>query len=137
MAQKALRIGAGAGYAGDRIPPALALAEKGQLDYLVFECLAERTIALAQLEKIQNPMRGFDATTWYGLVGPGRMNPSFVKRINEDMNKVMAMPDVMEKFEQYGAEDGGGSPERFAEFMRNETQKWARVVKEAKVQVDA
>ena len=59
-AQKALRIGAGAGYAGDRIPPALALAEKGQLDYLVFECLAERTIALAQLEKIQNPMRGFD-----------------------------------------------------------------------------
>ena len=60
MAQKSLRIGAGAGYAGDRIPPALALAEKGQLDYLVFECLAERTIALAQLEKIQNPMRGFD-----------------------------------------------------------------------------
>jgi hypothetical protein len=60
MALKALRIGAGAGYAGDRIPPAVALAEKGQLDYLVFECLAERTIALAQLEKMQNPMRGFD-----------------------------------------------------------------------------
>ena len=60
MVQDVLRIGAGAGYAGDRIPPALALAEKGQLDYLVFECLAERTIALAQLEKIQNPMRGFD-----------------------------------------------------------------------------
>ena len=60
MVQTLLRIGAGAGYAGDRIPPALALAEKGQLDYLVFECLAERTIALAQLEKIQNPLRGFD-----------------------------------------------------------------------------
>jgi tripartite-type tricarboxylate transporter receptor subunit TctC len=80
---------------------------------------------------------GFDATTWYGLVGPGRMNPSFVKRINEDMNKVMAMPDVIEKFEQYGAEDGGGSPERFAEFIRNETQKWAKVVKDAKVQADS
>jgi hypothetical protein len=60
MVQTLLRIGAGAGYAGDRIPPAVALAEKGQLDYLVFECLAERTIALAQLEKIQNPLRGFD-----------------------------------------------------------------------------
>ena len=48
MVQKVLRIGAGAGYAGDRIPPAVALAEKGQLDYLVFECLAERTIALAK-----------------------------------------------------------------------------------------
>jgi tripartite-type tricarboxylate transporter receptor subunit TctC len=53
------------------------------------------------------------------------------------MNKVMAMPDVIEKFEQYGAEDGGGSPERFVDFIRNETQKWAKVVKEAKVQVDA
>ena len=42
------RIGAGAGYAGDRIAPARALAEHGQLDVLVFECLAERTIALAQ-----------------------------------------------------------------------------------------
>jgi len=55
-----LRIGSGAGYAGDRILPALELAEKGQLDYLVFECLAERTIALAQLERSQHPDRGFD-----------------------------------------------------------------------------
>ena len=56
-----LRIGAGAGYAGDRIPPALELAEKGQLDYLVFECLAERTIALAQLKRSKDPAAGFDA----------------------------------------------------------------------------
>ena len=55
-----LRIGSGAGYAGDRIVPALELAEKGQLDYLVFECLAERTIALAQLERSKNPELGFD-----------------------------------------------------------------------------
>lgn len=55
-----LRIGTGAGYAGDRIPPAVELAEKGQLDYLVFECLAERTIALAQLERSQHPEKGFD-----------------------------------------------------------------------------
>jgi hypothetical protein len=55
-----LRIGTGAGYAGDRIPPAVELAEKGQLNYLVFECLAERTIALAQLERSQQPERGFD-----------------------------------------------------------------------------
>jgi len=80
---------------------------------------------------------GFDATTWYGLVGPAKLNPSFIKRINEDMNKVMAMPEVVEKFDLYGAEDGGGSPERFADFIRNETQKWAKVIKEAKVHADA
>jgi len=60
MQKKRLRIGAGAGYAGDRIPPAVELAQHGQLDYLVFECLAERTIALAQLERQQHPDRGFD-----------------------------------------------------------------------------
>ena len=80
---------------------------------------------------------GFDATTWYGLVGPAKLNLAFIKRINEDMNKVMAMPDVIEKFDLYGAEDGGGSPERFAEFIRSETQKWAKVIKDAKVQADS
>ena len=57
---KTLRIGAGAGYAGDRIEPAVELAEKGALDYLVFECLAERTIALAQLAKSKGETKGYD-----------------------------------------------------------------------------
>jgi hypothetical protein len=57
---KSLRIGAGAGFAGDRIDPAIDLARDGKLDYLVFECLAERTIALAQLSKRQKRSPGFD-----------------------------------------------------------------------------
>lgn len=54
------RIGSGAGYSGDRIDPARELAERGRLNALVFECLAERTIALAQLRRSQNPDAGFD-----------------------------------------------------------------------------
>ncbi|MDF3133974.1 acyclic terpene utilization AtuA family protein [Pseudomonas extremaustralis] len=57
---KTLRIGSGAGYSGDRIEPAVELAEQGDLDYLVFECLAERTIALAQQARISNPAGGYD-----------------------------------------------------------------------------
>jgi hypothetical protein len=57
---KRIRIGGGAGYSGDRIEPAVELAEKGQLDYLIFECLAERTIAIAQQAKLGNPASGFD-----------------------------------------------------------------------------
>ena len=57
---KPFRIGAGAGYSGDRIDPAVALAERGALDALVFECLAERTIALAQLRRGQDPTGGYD-----------------------------------------------------------------------------
>lgn len=57
---KTVRIGCGAGFAGDRIDPAVELVEKGQLDFLAFECLAERTIALAQLALQRDPQSGFD-----------------------------------------------------------------------------
>jgi hypothetical protein len=58
--KKSIRIGAGAGYSGDRIEPAVELAEKGDIDYLVFECLAERTIALAQQARMKDPDAGYD-----------------------------------------------------------------------------
>lgn len=58
--ERCVRIGAGAGYSGDRIEPAVELAEYGQLDYLVFECLAERTIAIAQQARRNDPALGYD-----------------------------------------------------------------------------
>ena len=55
-----VRIGCGAGFQGDRLEPALVLAERGKLNYLMLECLAERTIALAQLRRLNDPAAGFD-----------------------------------------------------------------------------
>jgi hypothetical protein len=55
-----LKIGSGAGYSGDRIEPAIELAEKGGVQYLVFECLAERSIALAQQAKLKDSSKGYD-----------------------------------------------------------------------------
>lgn len=57
---RTIRIGSGAGYSGDRIEPAVELAEKGEIDYLVFECLGERTVALAQQARMKNPDGGYD-----------------------------------------------------------------------------
>src|SRR5260370_40391409 len=54
-----MRIGGGAGFAGDRVDPAVALVEHGALDYVVLECLAERTIALAQQERRRDPALGY------------------------------------------------------------------------------
>ena len=56
-----LRLGCGAGFAGDRLDAPIDLAERGDLDYLVLECLAERTIALAQLRRRRDPTAGYDA----------------------------------------------------------------------------
>ena len=55
-----IRIGCGAGFSGDRLEPAIILAEKGELNYLVLECLAERTIALAQKRKLHDESKGYD-----------------------------------------------------------------------------
>ena len=57
---KKIRIGSGAGYAGDRIEPAVELMEKGNLDYIMFECLAERTIAIGQQDKMKDPKKGYN-----------------------------------------------------------------------------
>jgi tripartite-type tricarboxylate transporter receptor subunit TctC len=80
---------------------------------------------------------GFEATVWYGLMGPGKMPQAMAQRMNDDVNKVLAMPDVQEKMDQFGAEDGGGSIEKFASFIKAEQQKWAQVAKAANVRPDA
>lgn len=64
---KKIRIGSGAGYAGDRLEPALELLEKGNLDYIGFECLAERTIAIAQQQKLLNPEKGYNGLLEYRM----------------------------------------------------------------------
>lgn len=77
--------------------------------------------------------KGFDASSWYGLVGPKDMSKELAKRINADVNKVLAMPDVIARFDGFGVEDGGGSVEKFAAFMATEYKKWGEVVRIAKV----
>ena len=80
---------------------------------------------------------GFEATTWYGLAGPGKLPAAIVRKINADVNTALAMPDVQERMDAFGAEDGGGTPEKFAQFIQVETAKWTKVVTEAKVKIDS
>jgi tripartite-type tricarboxylate transporter receptor subunit TctC len=80
---------------------------------------------------------GFEATTWYGLVGPARLPAAIAQKVNQDVNTVLAMPDVQEKMDTYGAEDGGGSTEKFTSFIHSEIAKWAKVVKDADVKVES
>jgi hypothetical protein len=59
---------------------------------------------------------GFDATTWYGLAAPASCRRRSRRRSTRTSTPVLAMPDVQERLDTYGAEDGGGSPEKFAQF---------------------
>ena len=121
-----------------------ALIARGQCS----ERLAETEAYLPILDVLQNLLRADPsgavsellsalAPTWYGLVGPGKLPPAIVQKVNADVNAVLAMPDVQEKLQTYGAEDGGGSAERFAGFIRSEMAQWARVVKDGNVKIDS
>ena len=80
---------------------------------------------------------GFEATVWYGLVAPKGLSSAIADKINRDVNTALAMPDVQAQMETYGAEDGGGTREKFAQFILSEQVKWARVVKEGDVKVES
>lgn len=104
---------------------------------------AGKVLALAQTLRQRSPSHPevptvaeqgyprFEASIWFGMVGPARMPADMVARMNRDIDRVLAMADVREKLAQVGAEDGGGSAQRFADFMRDEQRKYAKTIQDA------
>jgi tripartite-type tricarboxylate transporter receptor subunit TctC len=99
---------------------------------------AKRSKAYAGVPTMQEQgFPEFETMNWYGISGPAKLPAALARRINQDVNAVLAMPDVQEKFEGFGVEDGGGTIERYSEFTRTELAKWAQVAKDAKVSVES
>lgn len=123
---KKIRIASGAGYAGDRIEPAIDLMLNGNIDYIIFECLAERTIAIAQQEKLKDPNKGYNGLLEYRfekilsickeknikiITNMGAANPlgaiKKIKSMAEEMNikelKIAAVlgDDIFDKLDRY------------------------------------
>ncbi|MGV3492263.1 MAG: Bug family tripartite tricarboxylate transporter substrate binding protein [Ramlibacter sp.] len=98
---------------------------------------AQRVKAYAEVPTMQEQgFPGFETFNWYGISGPARLPAALAQRMNQDIQAALALPDVRERFEAFGVEDGGGSPERFAQLVHAEAQKWAKVAKQANVRVD-
>ena len=129
-------IGGQIGYSFDTMTAATPHVKSGKVRAIA-QTRAKRASSYPNVPTmIEAGFPNFEATTWYGLVGPGKLPPAMAQRMNEDINKVLVMPDVVEKLAQYGAEDGGGSAQRFADFIRTEQIKWAKVVKDSNVKLD-
>ena len=78
---------------------------------------------------------GFQAKSWFGLVAPAETPPEIIKKINQDVIKVMSDPAFAQQYlAAQGLEPITGTPEQFAAFMRTETKKWGNVVKDANIQ---
>jgi tripartite-type tricarboxylate transporter receptor subunit TctC len=80
---------------------------------------------------------GFETMNWYGISGPAKLPAALVRKINQDVNTVLALADVQKQFETFGVEDGGGTPEEFSKFVSSEIAKWAGVARDAKVSMDS
>jgi tripartite-type tricarboxylate transporter receptor subunit TctC len=79
---------------------------------------------------------GFEATAWYGLMGPAKLDPKIVRKINTDVNTILRKPEVQAKMDEVGAEDGGGTAAAFNTFIIKDRNQWAKLVKDARLQVD-
>ena len=84
----------------------------------------------------ESGVKGFDATAWFGLYGPGKMSPELAQKINTDVRDVLNAPKMKELFVEQGAVPGVMTQPEFAKFVNAETDKWGKVTSAANIKLD-
>jgi len=95
---------------------------------------AKRAKAMPDVPAIAETLPGFDITAWYGFLGPAHFAPQIVRKVNADTLAVIARSDFQERLARDGIEPVGNSPEAFAEQIRADIARWAKIVKAAGVE---
>ncbi len=78
---------------------------------------------------------GYEAINWFGLLAPAGVDKAIVQKLNAEVNRVLQLPDVKERLIKLGADPVGGSADDFARYIRADTSKWAKVMKEAGIKL--
>ena len=121
----------------DNLPSALPQIKGGKLKAFAVTS-AQRSAALPEAPTIEEAakLKGFDASSWFGLLAPAGTPPDIVSRIQQEAAKSLATPAIKEKLLAQGAIPGGNTPEQFTVFINDEHKKWAQVVKVSGAKVD-
>ena len=120
----------------DNMPSALPLVKSGELKALGVTS-AQRSPAAPDIPTIAEAgLPGFEATSWFALLGPAGLPRDVQLRINQEVARVLALPDVKDKLATLGLDPNPGTPEALATLMRSETDKWAKVVKASGAKLD-
>jgi tripartite-type tricarboxylate transporter receptor subunit TctC len=80
--------------------------------------------------------KGFDGVQWYGIVGPANMPPAIVKRLNDEINKLLESPDLRERLSSEALEPMPMSPDQFGKYMRDDIGKWTRLAKARNIEIN-
>ncbi len=120
----------------DTVTPVLPHIKAGKLRALAVTT-ARRSVALPDVPTLDEAgLKGFDMGTWFGVLAPASTPREVLARLGADMNRIIESPQFRRKMEEIGAEPIGGSPEQMARQIRDDTDRFARLVKDAKVALD-
>ena len=114
----------------DNMPSALPMAREGKIRALA-QTTAKRSAAAPDVPTVAETVPGFEATTWFAVFAPAATPRDVVLRINAEMQRVFALPDVVEKLKALGLEPWISTPEELARLQASEISKWAKVVKDS------
>jgi tripartite-type tricarboxylate transporter receptor subunit TctC len=121
----------------DNLPSAMPQIKGGKLKAFAVTSV-QRSAALPEAPTIAEAgnLKGFDASSWFGLLAPAGTPPDIVNRIQQEVAKSLGSPAIKEKLLAQGATPGGNTPQQFADFINTEHVKWAQVVKVSGAKVD-
>jgi tripartite-type tricarboxylate transporter receptor subunit TctC len=74
--------------------------------------------------------------TWIGLLAPAGTPPAIIQKVNEAINRMLATPDVRERLSAMAFEPVGGTPQQFADYIKTETVKWGKIVRDGNIKPD-
>jgi len=121
----------------DNLPSAMPQIKGGKLKAFAVTS-AERSGAMPELPTVEEAgkLKGFEASSWFGLLAPAGTPPDIVNRIQQEVAKALATPAIKEKMLAQGAIPSGNTPQQFAKLIDSEIVKWAQVVKVSGAKVD-
>jgi len=121
----------------DNLPSALPHIRSGKLKAFAVTSV-QRSAAMPELPTIEEagPLKGFDASSWFGLLAPVGTPADVVARLQQETAKALSSPAIKEKLLSQGAIPSGNTPQEFARFIDDEIRKWAPVVKNSGAKVD-
>ena len=115
----------------DNTPNVLPQVTAGALRALAVSS-AQRSAQVPDVPTVSEAgLPGYEVNVWFGVVAPAHTPPDIVRKLNAEINAILALPDVRQLFRDQGVEPVGGAPEQFATHIGGEIAKWAKVVKEA------
>jgi tripartite-type tricarboxylate transporter receptor subunit TctC len=96
----------------------------------------KRTDDLPQVPTVAESYKGFDAVTWFGIVGPAKLPQDVVAKLNAEINKALRAPDLLKKLNDQGADVQGSTPEQFGKLIQDDVARWGKVVKASGAKID-